>query len=386
MTSVCAEARRARPVRLRDLARLFGRLSITAFGGPAAHIALMQRELVDQRGWLTDREFLDLVGASNAIPGPTSTEVALYTGRRHGGIPGLIVAGLGFIGPAALIVGVLAWVYTRYGARPVAGDLLAGVKPVVVAVVSVAVVRLGRSAFTSRLLVGIGAAVLAAYLAGLTEPVLLLAASAVAASAGRRRRRQSGGASMAALLALPAAAAAHGSAPDLPRIFGAFLKIGALLFGSGYVLLAFLRRDLVLSHGWLTEGQLLDAIAVGQVTPGPLFTTATFVGYLLRGVPGAVVATVAIFLPAFVMTGVLEPVITKLRNTAVTAAALDGLNAAAVALMAGVTWFLARDAVVDGPTAVLAGAALLALLRWRVNPVWLMAAGAGCGLVLRTHL
>jgi chromate transporter len=427
MAGVTAEARRARPVRLRDLARLFGRLSVTAFGGPAAHIALMQRELVDQRGWLTDGEFLDLVGASNAIPGPTSTEVALYTGRRHGGLPGLVVAGLGFIAPAALIVGVLAWVYARYGARPLAGDVLAGVKPVVVAVVSVAVVRLGRTAFTSRLLVVIGAMVLAAYLAGLNEPVLLLAAAAVAAALGRgRRRRGRRGPPVAALLGVlaaagrflagPGAASAAGrvlagpgaasstgggarpgggvwraivaraGTPDLLRIFGAFLKVGALLFGSGYVLLAFLRRDLVLSHGWLTEGQLLDAIAVGQVTPGPLFTTATFVGYLLRGVPGAVVATVAIFLPAFLLTAVLEPVIARLRNTPVTAAALDGLNAAAVALMAGVTWFLGRDAVVGAPTALLAAGALVALLRWRVNPVWLMAAGAGAGLVLRSHL
>jgi chromate transporter len=343
----------------------------------------MQRELVDQRGWLSDGEFLDLVGASNAIPGPTSTEVAFYTGRRHGGIPGLVVAGLSFITPAALIVGVLAWVYARYGTRPAVDDVLAGVKPVVLAVVSVAVVRLGRTAVTSALLAGIAAAVLAAYLAGLNEPVLLLAASGVAASAGRWRQN---GPSLTALVALPAVVVVHGGAPDLPRIFGAFLKIGALLFGSGYVLLAFLRRDLVLTHGWLTEGQLLDAIAVGQFTPGPLFTTATFVGYLLRGVPGAVVATVAIFLPAFVMTAVLEPVIAKLRHTPVTAAALDGLNAAAVALMAGVTWFLGRDAVVGVPTALLAAGALAALLRWRVNPVWLMAAGAAAGLLLRGHL
>jgi chromate transporter len=188
--------------------------------------------------------------------------------------------------------------------------------------------------------------------------------------------------------ALPAvgAAAARAESADLPRLFGAFLKIGALLFGSGYVLLAFLQRDFVLSHGWLTEGQLLDAIAVGQITPGPLFTTATFVGYLLRGGPGAVVATVAIFLPAFVMTAVLEPVIARLRNQPLTAAALDGLDAAAVALMAGVTLVLGRDAVVGLPTALLAGGALLALLRWRVNPVWLMAAGAACGLVFRGHL
>ncbi|MCA1846525.1 MAG: chromate transporter, partial [Actinobacteria bacterium] len=321
-----------------------------------------------------------------------------------------------FIAPAALVVGVLAWFYARYGSRPAVDDILAGIKPVVVAVVSVAVVRLARTAVTSRLLAVLSAAVLAAYLAGINEPVLLLAAAATAAAAGTWRRRRAGPPSAGLLVwllaglaavgrligradvavALPVsgacapvamgAAAASADAADLVRIFWAFLKIGALLFGSGYVLLAFVRRDLVLSHGWLTEGQLLDAIAVGQFTPGPLFTTATFVGYLLRGVPGAVVATVAIFLPAFVMTAVLEPVIGKLRKTPVTAAALDGLNAAAVALMAGVTWFLGRDAVVGAPTALLAGGALVALLRWRVNPVWLMAAGSTAGLVLRSHL
>ena len=342
----------------------------------------MRRELVDQRRWLTEQEFLDLVGASNAIPGPTSTEVAMYTGRRHGGIPGLIVAGLGFIAPAALLVGVLAWAYVRYGTRPEVADLLTGVKPVVVAVVLVAVFGLGRTAFTSGTLAAIGAGVLVAYLTGLNEPVLLLVASGVAATIKYWRRVPPGGAVLAALVGLPAAAVAQTASPDLPRIFGAFLKIGALLFGSGYVLLAFLRRDVVLSYGWLTEGQILDAIAVGQVTPGPLFTTATFVGYLLRGIPGAVVATVAIFLPAFVMTAVLGPLIARLRAKPVTAAALDGLNAAAVALMVGVTWFLAKDAVVDLPTAVLAVGSLAVMLRWNINPVWLMAVGAAVGLAL----
>jgi chromate transporter len=368
-------------VGLGALALLFARLGATAFGGPAAHIALMRRELVDRRQWLTEQEFLDLVGASNAIPGPTSTEVAMYAGRRHGGIPGLIVAGLGFIGPAALFVGFLAWAYVRYGTRPEVTDVLTGVKPVVVAVVLVAVFGLGRTAFTSPLLIAIGIGVLVAYLAGLNEPVLLLAASGVAATAGKWPRPPSSGALLAALVGVPAAAATQTANPDLPRIFGAFFKIGALLFGSGYVLLAFLRKDLVLSYGWLTEGQILDAIAIGQVTPGPLFTTATFVGYLLRGVPGALVATVAIFLPAFLMTAVLEPVITRLRAKPVTAAALDGLNAAAVALMVGVTWFLARDAVVDVPSALMAVGSLAVLLRWEVNPVWLMAAGAGVGVL-----
>ena len=374
--------RPASTVGLGALALLFGRLGLTAVGGPAAHIALMQREVVEKRGWLTNAEFLDLIGASNAIPGPTSTEVAMYTGRRHRGIPGLIVAGLGFIAPAALIMGLLAWAYVRYGARPAVGDVLIGVKPVVVAIVLVAVVRLGRTAFTSRLLVGIGVGVLVAYLAGLNEPVLLLAAAAVAATAGRWGQRPSGGAALAAIIGLPALAATQTANPDLPRIFGAFFKIGALLFGSGYVLLAFLRKDLVLSYGWLTEGQILDAIAIGQLTPGPVFTTATFIGYLLRGVPGAVVATVAIFLPAFVMTAALEPVIARLRARPVTAAALDGLNAAAVALMVGVTWFLARDAVFDVPTALIAVGSLAVLLFRNVNPVWLMAVGAALGLAV----
>jgi chromate transporter len=309
----------------------------------------------------------------------------MYTGRRHGGLAGLLVAGLAFIAPAALVVLVLAWVYVRYGATPEVDDVLAGVKPVVLAIVSVAVLRLARTAFPNRLMIGIGAGVLAAYVAGLNEPVLLLAAAAAAASARLWGRRPSGGVAMLALVGFPAAAE-HSGNPDLVRIFGAFVKIGAFLFGSGYVLLAFLRKDLVLSHGWLTEGQILDAVAVGQITPGPLFTTATFVGYLLRGIPGAVVATVAIFLPAFVMTALLEPVISRLRNRAVTSAALDGLNAAAVALMAGVTWFLARDAVSGVATAVLAAGSLVALLRWRASPVLLMGVGAGAGLAFGPHL
>jgi len=353
----------------------------------------MHRELVDQRRWLSEQEFLDLVGASNAIPGPTSTEVAMYTGRRHGGIPGLVVAGLGFITPAALVVGVLAWVYARYGTRPAVDDVLAGVKPVVLAIVSVAVLRLARTAFTSRLLVGIGVAVLASYLLGLNEPVLLLVAAATAAGVGVWRPTSPGGggggaaAAAVSLVGLPAALAVKQvESPDLARIFAAFLKIGAFLFGSGYVLLAFVRRDLVLSHGWLTEGQVLNAIAIGQITPGPLFTTATFIGYLLRGVPGAVVATVAIFLPAFVMTAVLEPLIARLRNRPVTAAALDGLNAAAVALMAGVTWFLGRDAVGGVATALLAAGSLVALLRWKASPVLLMLVGAVAGLAFQGHL
>jgi len=364
--------------RLVDLARLFGRLGLTSFGGPAAHIALMRHELVTVRRWLSDEDFLDLVGASNAIPGPTSTEVAIHVGRRLAGTAGLIVAGACFIIPAALIVGVVAWAYVRYGRAPAVGEVFVGVKPVVVAIVAQAVAGLAGTAVKNARLALLGGGVLAAYLLGITEPVLLFAAAGLAAVLAVRPARPAASAGLALLLT---------TAPPPPRtgvslatLFVVFFKVGALLFGSGYVLLAFLRRDLVQTHQWLTEAELLDAIAIGQFTPGPVFTTATFVGYLLAGVAGAAVATVAIFLPSFVLVAGLEPLVRRLRRSPVAAAGLDGLNVAAVALMAGVTWQLGRDAVVGLPTAALALAALVVLVGWRPNPAWLIAAGAAAGL------
>jgi chromate transporter len=365
-----------RPLRrsLAELARLFGRLGVTAFGGPAAHIAMMRHELVGARGWLSDEDFLDLVGASNAIPGPTSTEVALHVGRRRAGAWGLLVAGGTFILPAAVIVGVLAWAYVRYGRTTAADEVFAGVKPVVVAIVVQAVAGLARTAVRSWRLALIGAAVLGAWVLGVTEPVLLFAAAGLAAVLAVRPARAA-----PALLVLAGLAPPPRSGVSLQALAWVFLKAGALLFGSGYVLLAFLQHDVVDGHHWLSQGQLLDAIAIGQFTPGPVFTTATFVGYVLAGVPGAAVATVAIFLPSFVMVGGLGPLVDRLRRSPVTAAALDGLNVAAVALMAGVTWQLGRDAVASIPTAVLAAAALAVLLIWRPNPAWLIAAGIAVG-------
>jgi chromate transporter len=363
---------------LAELARLFGRLGVTAFGGPAAHIAMMRHELVSVRRWLSDLDFLDLVGASNAIPGPTSTELALHLGRRRAGVWGLLVAGVTFILPAALIVGALAWAYVRYGRTPIASEVFAGVKPVVVAIVVQAVVGLARTAVRSWRLALVGAAVLGAYLAGLTEPVLLFAGAAAAALLAIRLRPTTAAPVLVVLAGI--AAPPPRSGVSLGALAWVFLKAGAVLFGSGYVLLAFLQHDLVHAHHWLSQGQLLDAIAIGQFTPGPVFTTATFVGYVLAGVPGAVVATVAIFLPSFVMVGGLGPLVDRLRRSAVTAAALDGLNVAAVALMAGVTWQLGRDAINSVPTAVLAVVALALLLIWRPNPAWLVAAGIAVGV------
>lgn len=307
----------------------------------------------------------------------------MYIGRRRAGLVGLVVAGSAFILPGALVVGVLAWVYVRYGSTPAAGHLFEGVKPTIVAIVAIAVVRLARSAITNPILAVIAAVVLVAYLAGVSEPALLLAAAAVGAVILRRPPPTTTTTAIAMVPAL-AMGTHHGQGPDLPRIFGVFFKIGALWLESGYVLLAFLRRDLVLSRGWLSEAKLLDAIAVGQFTPGPLSTTATFVGYLLAGLPGAVIVTVAILLPSFLLVGALEPLTARLRTWPITAAALNGLNVGAVALMAGVGWYLGRDAIVDWPTALIGLAALAVLLRWRINPAWAIPAGALAGLLLPT--
>jgi chromate transporter len=363
-----------------ELARLFGRLSLTAFGGPAAHIALMREEIVERRGWLDEQEFLDIVGSSNAIPGPTSTEVAIHTGRRVAGMAGLVVAGVAFLLPAAVIMGVLGALYARYGTKPAVEDVFYGVKPVVVVIVARAVYLLGQTAVKSRLLAVIGAGALAVYLLGGTEPVILFVAAAACSALVARPRPRPRPRLRSIMLLAPPTIAVH---DRLGEIFLLFLKVGALLFGSGYVLFAFLQRDLVEARHWLTESQLLDAIAVGQLTPGPLFTTATFVGEVLAGPAGAVVATVGIFLPSFVLVAAVSPVITRLRRSPITSAALDGLNVAAVALMAGVALRLSQDAVVDVPTFALLALAGAVLWRWKGNPAWLMAAGALAGLAIR---
>ena len=373
------------------LARLFGRLSLTAFGGPAAHIALMHEEVVRKRGWLDDGEFLDLVGASNVVPGPTSTEVAMHTGRRRAGGLGLVLAGLAFIVPAAVVMGVLGWLYRRYGTTPAAGDFLYGVKPVVVVVVARAVFILGRTAVKSKPLAAIGAGALGAYLLGVTEPVVLFAVTALcgvvaAAAASERTRRRPRRPRRLPAIVLAGPPLVTVGAPGLDRlgeVFLVFLKVGALLFGSGYVLFAFLQRDLVEVRHWLTESQLLDAIAAGQFTPGPVFTTATFIGYLLGGAAGAVVATVGIFLPAFVFVAAAGPVVTRLRRSPATSAALDGLNVAAVAVMAGVTIRLSQEAVVDAGAVAIAVVAAGLAWRRKGNSAWLIAAGGVAGTAIR---
>jgi chromate transporter len=363
---------------LRELALLFLRLGTTAFGGPAAHIAMMQDEVVRRRRWLDEEAFLDLLGATNLIPGPNSTEMAIHIGWARRRFTGLLVAGISFILPAMLITGAMGWAYVRFGSVPQVTWVLYGVKPVILAVVLQALWGLTPKAARTWSLRALGAGAVAASALGVNELLVLLGAGTLMIGA-RGFRKVRGGSLMGMLpiipvVGLPAAA----SAVTLPGIFFVFCKIGAVLFGSGYVLLAFLRADLVQRLHWMTEAQLIDAIAVGQVTPGPVFTTATFIGYLLSGPAGAVVATVGIFLPAFVFVAVSGPLVPRLRKSRSAGAFLDGVNVASLALMAVVTAQLGRAAVVDVPTAVLAllGAVLL---RFRLNATWLVLGAAAAG-------
>jgi chromate transporter len=361
--------------RLSEVFLVFLRLGVTAFGGPAVHIAMMEDEVVRRRAWLDREEFLDLVAATQLIPGPNSTELAIHLGYRRAGWPGLLVAGAAFIVPAMLIVWALAWVYVRHGHLPAVAHLLAGMKPVVLAIVAHACWFFARTALkTARLaLVAAGAAL--AVLLGVHE-LLVLVLAGVAALRSRGPAQAAG----IAFLPLAGAAASTAGGATPPALFWIFAKIGSVLLGSGYVLLAFLRTELVVRRPWLSEAQLLDAIAVGQMTPGPVFTSATFVGYLIAGHAGALAATAGIFLPAFLFVAASGPLVPRLRRSAVAGDLLDGLVAASVALMAVVALWLAPAAVTDAFTAAVAASALLLLVRFRVHAGWLMLGGAVAGV------
>ena len=370
---------RATPGALKEVASLFLRLGSTAFGGPAAHIAMMEDEVVRRQRWLSREEFLDLLGATHLIPGPNSTEMAIHIGRQRAGVIGLVAAGLAFIMPAVLITLAAAWTYTRFGALPQAAAVLYGVKPVVIAVVAQALWSLARTAVKTTFLAAVGLAATAVNLLGGHEIALLMGAGVLVALARRGPRDLF--ASLATPVATaPAAAAAIGATFSLGALFLFFMKVGAVLFGSGYVLLAFLRADLVDRRHWLSEAQLLDAVAVGQITPGPVFTTATFIGYLLGGTRGALVATLGIFLPAFVFVAATAPLVPRLRRSPTAGAFLDGVNVASLALLVVVTWHLARVALVDLPTVALAAGAAVLLARFRVNSAWLVLGGSLVGL------
>ena len=378
--------RRESQTSLKQLALLFFKLGVISFGGPAAHIAMMEDEVVRRRRWLTRDEFLDLLGATNLIPGPNSTEMAIHIGRRQAGWPGLLVAGSCFILPATLIVTALAWAYVRYGSLPQTGAVLYGVKPVVIAIILQALWGLGRAALKTKTLALVGVAGILLDFLGVHELIILFGAGGAIGFgswvAGRMRRGESLSLIPAAFLYKTTALAQSASSFGLWPLFLFFLKVGSVLFGSGYVLLAFLRADLVERWRWLTESQLLDAVTAGQVTPGPVFTTATFIGYVLGGLPGAIVATVGIFLPAFFFVAVSGPLAPRIRRSATAGAVLDGINAASVSLMVVVTWWLGRAALVDWTTVAMLVVSLVLLIRFRINSAWLVPVGALLGLVL----
>jgi len=382
----------ARRDALRELAGLFLRLGTIAMGGPAAHIAMMEDEVVRRRRWMTHARFLDMLGVCNLIPGPNSTEMAIHIGQLRAGFAGLVVAGACFIFPAAAIVLIIARAYVRFGTMPQAVGLLYGVKPVIIAVVLQALWGLGRTAIKSRLLAAIAIIGLAASMLDVNDMIVLLGGGIVMLAI---RAFEDPGSARATIAAIPtvatrasgvkgaALAATVAAVPfSLITLFLFFLKVGAVLFGSGYVLLAFIRTDLVDRLRWLSEAQLLDAVAVGQVTPGPVFTTATFIGYLLGGFRGAVVATLGIFIPSFFFVSISGPLIPHLRRSALAGAFLDGVNVGAWALMAAVTLFLARAAIVDVTTMILAASSAFILIRYRVNSAWLVLGGGLVGLAM----
>jgi chromate transporter len=379
--------------RLAEVGGLFLRLSLTAFGGPAAHLAMMEDEVVRRRQWITREDFLDRMGAASLIPGPSSTEVVLYIGYLRAGWPGLLVAGICFIIPAAIMVACFAWAYIRFGGLPRVERFLYGLKPVVIAIVAHALWKLGRTAVKTKFLGVAAIASIGAVVAGIGALSVVAGAGVAAASREWRKSSRRDLKSLAFLLLIAGAILAAQFAPfgvgsaeprpvGLRALFLYFVKVGAVLYGSGYVLLAFLQQDLVRRWHWLTSRQLLDAVVVGQVTPGPLFTTATFIGYILKGGWGAVLATIGIFLPAFTFCAISGPVVPWLRKSRLASAFLDGVNAASVALMAVVTYQLARTALIDGLTAATALACSVLLFRYRVSAAWIALAGLLWGLAL----
>ncbi|MCT7985077.1 chromate efflux transporter [Laspinema sp. A4] len=385
---------------LSELAQIFLKLGIIGFGGPAAHIAMMEDEVVHQRQWLTQEQFLDLVGATNLIPGPNSTEMAIHIGYIYAGGLGLIVAGTCFVVPAVLMTAALAWGYVQFGELPQVYPWLYGIKPAVLAVIFTALWRLGKKAVKSRELLIIAIATAMAVWLGINEVFALLLGGLFGAIWLNWRNQPTLG---AWLFGLFLSQTPRTVSPVNPEISEAvplwklglfFLKVGSVLYGSGYVLIAFLQGQLVDELGWVTQQQLLDAVAMGQVTPGPLLTTATFIGYVIGGFPGAMVSTLGITLPSFLFVLILNPWIPRLRSRKWTSAFLDAINVSAVALMAVVTVQLAVSTLrinfsgiplgtallgIDWIATLIAAIAAICALIWRINAAWLVFGGAIAG-------
>jgi len=367
---------------LKEVIAVFLKMGFTAFGGPAAHIAMFHDEVVVRRKWLDDQGFLDLLGATNLIPGPNSTEMAIHIGFLRAGWAGLVLGGACFILPAMVMVLALAWVYVRFGSTPQVGWLLYGVKPVVIAIILQALWVLGRKATKGSLTALVGLGALGLYFIQVSPLVVLLVGGLIVMALKnitllKKPNIRSwipffGGLGIPLLTTIPF---------SYWLLFWTFFKIGAVLYGSGYVLLAFLQADFINKLGWLTNQQLLDAVAIGQVTPGPVLATATFIGYLLGGLPGGLLATVGIFLPSFILVAFSSRLIPRIRNSPYSSSFLDGVNAASLGLMAAVTWELGRATFTDPFSVVIGLTAAVLLFRFKVNSTWLILGGAAAGLL-----
>lgn len=353
--------------RLVEIFKVFLRLGTTAFGGPAAHISMMDEEIVEKRKWINRDKFMDLIGATNLIPGPNSTELAIFLGYQRGGILGLLIAGISFIFPAMIIILLFAIVYVKYGSIPQVSSILYGIKPVIMAIIIQALYRLGKSVIKNKISLLLSLAIFGLYFLGIKEIPLLLISGLIMLVISNIKVIGDKFFSISFI--------------SLYLLFFTFLKIGAVLYGSGYVLLAFLEAEFVNKLGLLTRSQLLDAIAIGQFTPGPVFTTATFIGYLLRGIPGAILATVGIFIPSFLLVWVLNPLIPKLRQSKIMSAMLDGINIGSLVLMATVSLKLGAASLVDPLTIIIFLISLLVLIKYKINSAWIILAGGVIGWV-----
>jgi len=369
--------------RLKEVALLFLKLGTFSFGGPAVYIALMHHETVRRRRWIDEQRFLDLVGATNLIPGPNAAEMAIHLGLIRAGWSGLIASGALFILPGMAATLLVAWAYVTYGSIPEVGWVLYGIKPVVIGIVIEALWKLGRKGIKGPTTAIVGIGIAALYILGFNEIALLFGGAAVVLLIhGGRHYLKHGLAAFATIPVLsqmPLTTLFTSVVPfSQTTLFLSFLKIGSVLFGSGYVLLAFLRSEFVVRLGWLTNQQVLDAVVAGQITPGPVFSSATFVGYLLGGWPSALLATLGIFLPSFLFVGLLSRILPYVRKSPWAATFLDGVNTASLGLMAGVTVQLGQTAIIDIFTIVLLLATLLVIFRLKVNPIWLI---IGSGLL-----
>lgn len=368
---------------LKDIAKLFLKLGIIGFGGPAAHIAMMQDEVVTKRKWLTEQHFLDLIGATNLIPGPNSTEMAIHIGHEKAGWKGLIVAGLCFILPAVLITGIFAWLYKQFGQLPELQPFVYGITPAIIAIILGAIFPLAKKSLKSIQLVIIGLLVLICSLLDFNEIYLMFGAGFVALFlAAIRNKKLSNANSIFPFTILPIANTTILSVTN-SNLFWIFLKIGAILYGSGYVLFAFLDAELV-STGILSRQQLIDAIAVGQFTPGPVFSSVTFIGYQINGLSGAVISTIGIFLPSFVFVAFLNPLVKKMRNSKLFSAFLDAVNVASVAIIISVCFEMGKDTITDWRTFAIAVLSIAVTFGYRkINSAFIVLGGSMLGYLLR---